>query len=297
MVEKINLDLAGLSSGKKTRLYNLMYNHGPKNGNIMILPIDQGFEHGPVDFFKNPESEHPRFQFDLALKGGFSGIACHIGLAKKYYHEYAGKVPLILKLNGRTNIPSNDNAFSPQDASVEDAVKLGASAVGYTLFVGSPLQSEDIIQLSKIREECDYYEMPLIVWAYPRGKAVDDKGGKNTLYAVDYAAREAHELGADVIKVNFPKPVNDLCPKEYQITKSWDMKKRVEKVIKSAGRSFLIFSGGSLISEDDLLERIDIAMISGGFGCIFGRNLWQRPFEEGLELAGKMKSIIEKYPK
>jgi class I fructose-bisphosphate aldolase len=298
MVEKYNLSNLDLSLGKRTRLHRLFYEYGPANGNLMILPIDQGLEHGPIDFLDNPASEHPLFQFELALKGGFSAIAVHIGLAQKYYAAYAGKIPLILKINGRTGIPSNDLAFSPLDASVLDAVKLGADAVGYTLFVGSPAQDKDIAQLAKVREDCDKYGMPLIVWAYPRGSAVDKKGGIDSLYAVDYAARTAQELGADVVKVNFPMPINDACPKEYQEKcGNWDMPKRIEKVVSSAGRSFLIFSGGSKISEEELLQRVEMAAQQGAFGAIFGRNLWQRPFDEAMALASKIRNVMLKYPK
>lgn len=296
MVEQLSINELDLCVGKKARLYNLLYNYGPKNGTLFILPIDQGLEHGPIDFLDNPDAEHPHFQFELAINGGFSAIACHIGLAEKYYSKYAGQIPLILKLNGRTNIPSNDNAFSSLDANVKDAVKLGASAVGYTLFVGSPRQADDIAQLTQIRRECEEYGMPLIVWAYPRGSAIEAKGGIDTIYAVDYAAREALELGADIVKVNFPKPANQLCPEKYrEHTKNWNLKQRIEKVVSSAGRAMLIFSGGSKISEPELLERVQAGMEAGGSGCIFGRNLWQRPFDEAVDLAQKISEILKRY--
>jgi len=298
MTEKYTIKSIPLSPGKKTRLHRLLYKCGPANGNLLILPIDQGLEHGPIDFLDNPEAEHPFFQFELAKQGNFSAIACHIGLAEKYYPQYAGEVSLILKLNGRTNIPSNDEAFSPLDASVKDAVRLGADAVGYTLFTGSPRQCDDIAQLSKVRMDCEKYGMPLIVWAYPRGSAIEKKGGIDTIYAVDYAARQAHELGADIIKVNFPQPANKLCPEKYQThTEGWDIKKRIEKVVSSAGRSFLIFSGGSKISEEELIQRVIAGMDAGGIGCIFGRNLWQRPFEDALRLSERIHEIIKKYPR
>lgn len=298
MVEKNTINSLYLSPGKKARLYNLFYKNGPKNGTIMILPIDQGIEHGPVDFFVNPDAEHPNFQFELAIQGGFSAIATHIGLAEKYYPFYAGKIPLVLKLNGRSNIPSNDNAFSSCTASVADAVRLGAEAVGYTLFVGSPRQDDDIAQLSQIREECDEFGMPLIVWAYPRGSAIEKQGGIDTLYAVDYAARLAQELGADIVKVNFPQPVNKLCPDTYiKETSEWDLSKRIEKVAKSSGRTFLIFSGGSKVSEEELLQKVRISLENGGVGVIFGRNLWQRPFDEAVALSHKIKNLLLEFPR
>ena len=127
-------------------------------------------------------------------------------MAEKFYWDYAGEVPLVLKLNGKTDIPSDAQALSPLNATVEDAVRLGADAVGYTLYVGTPAQTQDFEQYRRVREDAARLGMPLIVWAYPRGEAIEAKGGKDSFYAVDYAARAASELGADVVKVNFPHP-------------------------------------------------------------------------------------------
>ncbi|MFW9800092.1 MAG: class I fructose-bisphosphate aldolase, partial [Candidatus Thorarchaeota archaeon] len=184
-------DLDYLGIGKRTRLHRLMYEHGPGNGRMLILPIDQGMEHGPVSFFPNPPSEDPEFQFRLADEGGYSGIALHIGLAEKYGAKYAGRVPIVLKVNGKTKIPSDAHALSPMTASVEDAVRFGADAIGYTLYVGSPKQVEDLNQFRRVKAEADRFGMPIILWSYPRGEAVEQKGGKKSLYAVDYAARIA----------------------------------------------------------------------------------------------------------
>src|SRR5215204_3563966 len=170
--------LATLAPGKRARLRRLLFEFGPGNGTLMLLPIDQGIEHGPRDFFPNPASKDP---------------------------DYQGQVPLILKVNGKTDLPSSAHAFSSCNASVEDAVRLGADAVGYTLYVGSPRQDEDLAQLRGVREDCDRYGMPLVIWSYPRGEAVDGKGGANSFYAIDYAARMAMEMGADVVKLNMPK--------------------------------------------------------------------------------------------
>src|SRR4051812_36845093 len=202
---RLKLDELDLPTGKKARLYNMMYKHGPGNGTLMFLPIDQGLEHGPIDFLVNPPALDPEFQLKLALEGNYSGIVFHIGLATKYMQQYAGKVPLVLKINGKTNIPSDAQAFSPLDASVEDAVRLGADAVGYTLYVGSPAQDRDFLQFNQVRQDAEKYGMPIIIWAYPRGEAVKTKGGVDSLYAIDYAARVALELGADVVKLNVPE--------------------------------------------------------------------------------------------
>ena len=197
--------LETLSPGKRTRLRRLLFEFGPGHGTLLLLPIDQGIEHGPRDFFPNPASKDPEYQFHLAAEAGYSAIACQIGLATKYYPDYAGQVPLILKINAKTDVPSSDEALSTTNASVEDAVRLGADAVGYTLYVGSPRQDADLHQLKGVREDCDRYGMPLVVWAYPRGAAIEKKGGHDSFYAIDYAARLAMEMGADVVKLNMPK--------------------------------------------------------------------------------------------
>lgn len=293
-VKRPKLDDLDISIGKKTRLYRLLHEHGPANGTLMILPIDQGIEHGPLNFFVNPPSEDPDFQYRLALEGGFSAIALHIGLAEKYSRKYVGKIPLILKINGKTNIPSDDNPFSPLTSSVEDAVRLGADAVGYTLYVGSPSQDKDIRQLNEVRYECTKYGMPLIVWAYPRGSAIDTKGGKDSLYAVDYAARLACEFGADVVKLNIPKideSKMDKLPKPYNTLKlSYD--EAIAKVVHSAGKTMVLFSGGSKESDVDLLHKAKTAMENGATGLIFGRNIWQREFSDALKISGQIKKLM-----
>jgi class I fructose-bisphosphate aldolase len=280
--------------GKRARLRRLLYEYGPGNGTIMLLPYDQGLEHGPVDFFVNPPAADPPFQLRLARDGKYSGVVFHIGVATKYMRDFAGQVPLVLKVNGRTNIPSEKQAFSPLDGSVEDGVRLGADAIGYTLYVGSPAQGEDIAQLSRVRLECERYGMPLIVWAYPRGEAVDAKGGRDTLYAIDYAARVALELGADIIKVNVPELDPEkakLTPKPYN-TLQVDEEEAVQRVVRSAGRAFVLFSGGSKVSDEDLVEKTELVMRAGATGLIFGRNMWQRPMDEALAMTKRLQDII-----
>ena len=157
----------------------------------MLLPIDQGIEHGPRDFFPNPASKDPEYQFKLAAEAGYSALACQIGMAEKYYPDYAGEVPLILKVNGKTDIPSSAHAFSACNATVEDAVRLGADAIGA-------------------------------------------KGGAGSFYAIDYAARMAMEMGADVVKLNYPKidPENDKNAQppynEFDVTAEEAMRQCVE---------------------------------------------------------------------
>ncbi len=260
----------------------------------MLLPIDQGIEHGPRDFFPNPASKDPDYQFRLAAEAGYSALACQIGMAEKYYPDYAGQVPLILKVNGKTDIPSSAQALSTCNASVEDAVRLGADAVGYTLYVGSPRQDEDLVQLRQVREDCDRYGMPLVIWSYPRGEAVDGKGGATSFYAIDYAARLAMEMGADVVKLNMPviNPDKDRDAQppydEMEVTADEAMRQCVE----SAGRSLVVLSGGSKVDDETVLDHTRSIMEAGGSGVIFGRNVWQREWDDALEIIGKIKETL-----
>jgi class I fructose-bisphosphate aldolase len=286
--------LSTLAPGKRTRLRRLLFEFGPGEGTLMLLPIDQGIEHGPRDFFPNPASKDPTYQFRLAAEAGYSALACQIGLAERYYPDYAGQVPLILKVNGKTDIPSSDDALSTLNASVEDAVRLGADAVGYTLYVGSPRQDRDLAQLREVRSDCDRYGMPLVIWAYPRGAALDAKGGQSTFYAIDYAARMAMEMGADVVKLNLPKidPDKDrLTPAPYSELEV-SQEEAIRQVVESAGRALVVLSGGSRISDEKLLEQTRFVMAAGGSGVIYGRNVWQREWSEALEIIEQIKETL-----
>ena len=290
------LSRLGLSPGKRTRLKRLLYDHGPGGGTLLVLPIDQGLEHGPIDFFSNPESLDPHYQYELAHEGKFSAIALHIGLAEKYGHEFAGDVPLILKLNGKTTIPSDSQAFSPLTGTVEDAVRLGADAVGYTVYVGSPAQDRDFRQFMEVRREADRFGMPVVVWAYPRGEAVSKKGGKEGLYAVDYAARVALELGADIVKVNYPvaSEKDAESPPPYNALRL-SPGDAFRKVVESAGRTLVLVSGGEKVGDTELLAKVRASMDAGATGIIFGRNLWQRPRAEALRLTRELHAIFREY--
>jgi class I fructose-bisphosphate aldolase len=263
----------------------------------MILPIDQGLEHGPVDFFDNPDSIDTDWIYRLAVAGNFSGIALHIGLAEKYHKAYAGKVPLVLKLNGKTNIPPDDDAFSSLTSSVEDAVRLGADAVGYTLYVGSAAQDVDIAQCNEVRRECEKYGMPMIIWSYPRGTYVKAKGGVDSLYAIDYAARVACEVGCDIVKLNEPKyeaagAANS--PKPYNTMQFTD-EEGLRRVVRSAGRTLVLVSGGSKMGDEATMHKAKLAMEAGCVGLIFGRNMWQRKWDDALSMTVKMHDLMKGY--
>ncbi|TCC30760.1 class I fructose-bisphosphate aldolase [Kribbella speibonae] len=295
MSKRAALNELGLSAGKKARLRRILFGHGLQNGTALFLPYDQGLEHGPRDFFANPEASDPKYIMKLAIAGEFNGIAIQIGLAEKFFWDYAGEIPLILKLNGKTDIPSDAAALSPVHASVEDAVRLGADAVGYTLYVGSPAQEADFAQYRQIRTDAERFGMPLVVWAYPRGEAIEAKGGKDSFYAVDYAARVASELGADVVKVNFPHPdkrAGVKAPYEEIFTPQ----QAIDGVVRSANRTLVLVSGGERAGDDAMYRKAEQAMDAGGLGCIFGRNVWQRGYDESLAFVDGLKEILVQHP-
>jgi len=291
------LSSLSIAQGKRARLWRLLYASGPANGTLMVLPLDQGLEHGPTDFFPNPPAVDTSYQVRLALEGGYSAIALGIGLAEKYLYEHAGEIPLILKLNGKTNIADDAEATSPAFATVEDAVRLGADAVGYTVYVGSPRQDAEIREYGRVRRDCERLGMPLVVWAYPRGRDIEAKGGKGSLYAQDYAARVAEELGADVVKLHEPAPEAGASPEPYRSLRE-DAPTRLRRVVRSAGRVMVLFSGG--VKQDDdaaVLRKVKLYMECGATGVMFGRNMWLRPMDQALALTARVRSLLARYPR
>jgi class I fructose-bisphosphate aldolase len=299
--EKFSIDLDYLTSGERRHLYELMYAHGPGNGRMMFLPIDQGLEHGPRDFFPNPPSADLEFQLALAVEANYSGIVCHVGLAERHYRKYAGRVPLVLKINGKSSIAPDDAPFSPLDASVEDALRLGADAIGYTLYVGSPREADDIIQFTGLRQECRRYGIPLIMWAYPRGPHVETRGhGRDSLAMVDYAARMANELGATLTKINLPVPpksgsYDEKSPfKSYNAYKDLSEEEALHMVVQSAGRAGVLISGGSKMGDEDLIRKARLSLEAGVDGLIFGRNMWQRKYDDALKISHEIREMMRK---
>lgn len=294
-VRRPSIDDLNLPAGKRARLQRMLYRYGPANGTLLFLPYDQGIEHGPIDFFRNPESADPAYIYRLAVEGRFSGVVTHSALAERYFHQVAGQVPLIVKVNGRSSIPHID-PFSPLTGAVEDAVRLGADAVGYTLYVGSRGQDRDIRQLNDVRRECERLGMPLIVWSYPRGEDVEAAGGRDSVFAVDYAARLALELGADVIKINLPRPhkENTQVATEYAALED-DRYEMTRKVVASAGRALVVFSGGSYRSDEDFVRDVEMGMRAGATGLIAGRNMWQRSHDDAVRMIDRVHEIMARF--
>ncbi len=232
----------------------------------VFLALDHGLEHGPKDF--NLQTIDPEYTFKLARDGNFNALILQKGLAIRYHENYKYKIPLILKLNGKTNL-SHTDPYSPQICSVKKAVKLGADAVGYTIYFGSPLESFMMKEFANIEEEAHDHGLPVVVWAYPRGPGIDDMN-TDTLA---YAARAALELGADFIKIKY----ND-SPEGFK----W--------VVNSAGNAKVFESGGQKTDTRHLLTDVFNVMRAGASGVAIGRNVWQS--EQPLKITDAIKSIV-----
>lgn len=276
------------------------------NGTTLILPYDQFIEHDARHLEAKSDAGNPHYIMQLALEGGYNGVAVHYGVAKRAWTRLEGQVPLILKVNGKTSIPPDDQALSVHTSWVEDAVRIGASAIGYTMYYGTPRQDEDLPQLAAVRRECDRYGMPLVVWAYPRGEAVDAKGGRDTSYMVESAVRMAAEMGASVIKANFPKapPENfaELKVPSYFKNLEKDLAglsddeqfaERARRTVRAGQGVPVLFSGGSQIGDEDLLRRARFGVKAGAWGFIFGRNMWKREKRSALEITKKIQGLLD----
>ena len=263
-------------------------------GRAMILAYDQGFEHGPRDFVGHPESAKLEYILDIAKRGKFTGIVLHAGLAEKYESEIRdSKVPLILKLNGTSELCTEEEPYSPQLYSVEDALELGATALGYTVYSGSKYEDEMQKEFSRIIREAHRKGIPVIGWMYPRGKSLFDRRSasktlkialeeqEETNLSIDetpsivaYGARIGLELGADIVKVKYTG-----SPESFR----W--------VVQSAFPTKVVMSGGPMTKTDEgFLSRVKDVLTAGAVGIAVGRNIWQR--KDPLIISEKIHQII-----
>jgi len=239
-----------------------------KEGKAFLLAYDQGLEHGPKDF--NDKNVNPEYIMDIARKGKFTGIIFQKGIAEKYNKEIKkSKVPLIVKLNGKTNLVEGD-PISKQLCAVKEAINLGAVAVGYTIYIGSIHEDDMFQEFEKIQRESHSKGLPVIVWIYPRGKGIKGKSKKELMA---YACRVGLEIGADIIKIQYDGNERDL---------KW--------AVKSAGKAKVVIAGGMKTNEKDLLRQVKEIMNAGSIGLAIGRNIWQS--KEPLKISEKVRRII-----
>ena len=228
-----------------------------KNDRSVMLACDQGLEHGPHDF--NLKSVDPTYIMDVALEGKYNAVIVQSGIAEKYYNEAYRDVPLVCKINGKTSLLKGD-PISPQICSVDRAVKLGADAIGYTVFDGSKHEAAIFSNFGKVVEEAHDYGLPVIAWMYPRGDAIPNDIDNNILA---YSARIGLELGADLVKMKYNGD-----------------KDAFKWVVKNAGRTRVLCAGGGKLEPNAFLRNVRDIMDTGAVGMAMGRNVWQaqKPF-------------------
>jgi class I fructose-bisphosphate aldolase len=287
--------------GVKTNLARLM-NHGSLagTGKLVILPVDQGFEHGPArSFAPNAPGYDPDYHLQLAIDAGCNAYAAPLGALEASADKFAGQVPLILKLNNSDTMAKMEQPVSAVTASVKDAVRLGCVAIGYTIYPGSGARNVMYERLRELIVEAKEHGLPTVVWAYPRGAGLS-KEGETAVDVVAYAAHVACQLGAHVVKVKPPRDyveqpeAKKVFEKHNIPTKT--LADRVRHVVEScfAGKRIVIFSGGEAKGTDDLLEEVRQIAAGGGFGSSMGRNSFQRPRAEAVKLLGQVMDIFRK---
>jgi class I fructose-bisphosphate aldolase len=287
--------------GVKTNLARMM-NHGSLagTGKFVILPVDQGFEHGATrSFAPNPAAYDPDYHYQLAIDAGCNAYAAPLGSLEMSADRFAGQVPLILKLNNSDTLAKMDHPCSAVTASVTDALRLGCSAIGYTIYPGSGARNVMYEELRELVLEAKEVGLPTVVWAYARGEGLS-KQGETAIDVIAYAAQISCQLGAHIVKV---KPPTDYLeqPEAKKVYEKYavpikTMADRVKNVVQSAfnGRRIVIFSGGESRDTESLLEDVRGIAAGGGFGSIMGRNAFQRPKPEALELLADVMDIFRK---
>jgi class I fructose-bisphosphate aldolase len=266
-------------------------------GKLVILPVDQGFEHGPArSFAPNPAGYDPDYHFQLAIDAGCNAYAAPLGFLEAGAAKFAGQIPLILKLNNSDSLAKVDQPISAVTGSVDEALRLGCAAIGYTIYPGSGARNRQYEDLRALTEEAKRKGLAVVVWSYPRGAGVS-KDGETAVDVAAYAAQIAAQLGAHVIKVKPPKDLVELAEakkvfEKYAIpTKT--LADRVRHVVQSAfnGKRIVIFSGGEAKGNDEILAEIRGLKEGGAFGSIMGRNAFQRPKAEALKLLAEVMAI------
>lgn len=239
-----------------------------RKGKAIYLAYDHGLEHGPIEF--NDKNVDPLYIIKIAKEGDYNGVIFQKGIAEKYYEEIKkSKVPLIIKLNGKTKIRKGE-PYSPPLGSVEEALKLGASGVGYTIYLGSEHESKMFKEFEKIQKDAHSKGIPVLVWLYPRGKAVKNDVSKEMMA---YVARIGLELGADIIKMKYG-----------------GKKPHLEWAVKSAGKTKIVISGGDKKRENEFLKEVKDVMDAGAIGLAVGRNVWQS--KSPMKITNQIKKIV-----
>lgn len=285
--------------GTLTNMARLL-NHGRLGGTgkLVILPVDQGFEHGPArSFAKNAAAYDPAYHFNLAIESGCNAYAAPLGFLEACARDYAGEIPLILKVNNSDTLFSPGAPISALTSGIDDALRLGCVGIGFTIYPGSAERKQMYEEIALAAQEAKRAGLAVIIWAYARGEQIS-KTGETATDVIAYSAHIACELGAHIVKVKPPTAhiEQDAARKVYQAMgiPIETMKDRIKHVVESCfnGRRVVIFSGGEPKTTDDLLNELKGIAQGGGFGSIMGRNAFQRPKKEAVELLRQVQDIF-----
>jgi class I fructose-bisphosphate aldolase len=267
-------------------------NHGrlAGTGKMVILPVDQGFEHGPArSFAKNPDAYDPYYHYSLAVESGCNAYAAPLGFIEAGARDFAGEIPLILKVNNSDSLWNTKAPVSAVTSCVNDALRLGCVGIGFTIYPGSAMRKDQYEEIQAMAQEAKTKGLLVVIWAYARGENIS-KDGETGIDVIAYAAHIAAQLGAHFIKVKPPTAhiEQEAAKKVYQSEniKVGTLSERIRHVVKSSfnGRRVVIFSGGEAKSTEEVLAEIREIAKGGGFGSIMGRNAFQRPKAESIKL-------------
>lgn len=276
-----------------------LLNHGKLGGTgrMVILPVDQGFEHGPArSFAVNPPGYDPHYHFKLAIDAGCNAYAAPLGFIEAGAREFAGEVPLILKINNHDVLLDEKDPLPALTSSVQDALRLGCAAIGFTIYPGSSERVKMYEQLRCAAALAKQNGLVVVVWSYPRGSSLS-KQGETAMDVCGYAAHIAAELGAHIIKVKLPSDYleQDAAKKVYEKEKVAisTLTERVRHAVQCCfnGRRIVIFSGGPAAGDDQVFQEVTAIRDGGGFGSIIGRNSFQRKREQALQFLDRIISI------
>lgn len=268
-------------------------------GKMVILPVDQGFEHGPIrSFMPNPPANNPHYHFELAIESGCNAYAAPLGALEAGARTFAGEIPLILKINNNNSLHKSSDPSQAITGSIEHALRLGCAAIGFTIYPGSANAEASFEQINALSEEAKSAGLAVVIWSYPRGSGLS-KEGELAIDVCCYAAHIAALLGAHFIKVKLPSDHIE----QSEAKKIYDSEKipvstqaeRVKHVVQNtfAGRRVVIFSGGAKKGADAVYEDAEAIRDGGGFGSIIGRNAFQRPQAEAVAMLNKIMDIYK----
>lgn len=285
--------------GTLTNLARLL-NHGRLGGTgkLVILPVDQGFEHGPArSFAKNADGYDPAYHVGLAIESGCNAYAAPLGFIEAVARDYAGEIPLILKVNNSETLFNSKAPISAVTSTVDDALRLGCAGIGFTIYPGSADRKLMYEEIQHVALDAKKAGLAVVIWSYPRGEQLS-KAGETAIDVIAYAAHIAAELGAHIIKVKPPSShlEQEVARKVYEAQgiRIENMRDRVKHVVDAcfSGKRIVIFSGGETKSTQELLDEVKGMAAGGAFGSIMGRNAFQRPRGEAIELLHKVQDIF-----